>query len=133
MKKIKIETIEGRDICFDKTSESFIVDERVYSSFSDAKDGIKKDLETEFKGEFFVSGSRDGIVRFTAQRKIYVDYEGKYKIIGKLHRSGRRGDFEESELYPVNEHNEAQEKKAKKMDREGWDLINKAKRLVLKN
>ncbi len=131
---IKIETILGKDILFNKQTERFIVDDSEYTSLFEAKKRIKKDKEAEFIGEFFIQDRWDGIVRFTAQRKIYDEYEGKYKIIGKLHKSigNDRGEVEEKDLFPINEYNEQQEKRAKEMDREGWSLIHQAKQLPLR-
>ena len=113
MNKVEIETINDRTIYFDKSSETFWVEDYRFETLRDAKSFIKKEIETEFKGEYFIVDSWDGICRFTAQRKIYDEYEGKYKIIGKINGKvgNNRGEFEEEDLYPINEYNKKQEEK----------------------
>jgi hypothetical protein len=131
--KVEIETIKDKTIYFDKNSERFWVMDYSFSSIREARSFVKRELGTGFKGKYFIIDSFDGIKRFTAQRKIFNEYEGKYKVIGKIQDTvgNDRGEFEEKDLYPINEYNQKQEEKGKEMARQGWDLIEKSKRLKL--
>lgn len=130
----KVETVAGKPIYFDSMSEKFYVGEQRYSSVAEARDSILKDKETEYKGEFLINDSWDGIVEFTAKRKIYDRYDGEWKIVGDTKKTvgNTRKELTEKELFPRSKENLKLLSEAIKMDSDGWALIWAAKRLGAK-
>lgn len=131
-KLIKIEKCQGIQIYLNPQNERYIFTfqgkEHEGRSLFEMKNDLVELLEERFEKDYFYA-SYDGIRKFKAQRK------RKDKIIGiEIDRYGsEREEFvDPKDLYPVSEYNKQLFEEGLRLNKEGWALIEKAKKLTNK-